>query len=407
MWNSNYRRKGAPLSGVCVNRGHGYSRPTWVEIDLTKIASNIQEFRRSLADTVKIMAVVKANAYGHGACEVAEVALDAGVSMLGVASLEEGMSLRSRGIGAPVLIFGYTDPGQAALLQEGRLTPTVFNWEGARDLAQQACALGCRIGFHFKVDTGMGRLGLADPRDALLLLEKISALSGLKLEGVYTHFAAADEKDRDFTAGQVVLFHQFLNAAASQGIHIPLRHAANTAAAIGYPEAALDMVRLGIGIYGYYPSPDVDRQKIRLQGAFSLKSRVIFLKKVPAGTPVSYGGKYLAPRETLIATVPLGYGDGLNRHLSNGGTMLVQGRRVPIAGRVCMDMTMLDVGSLSGVREGDEVVAYGRQGSEEISIDAVAAQLGTISYEVLCNIKSRVPRLYFSVSHSSDEDFPV
>ena len=353
------------------------------------------------------MAVVKANAYGHGACEVAGVALDAGAFMLGVASLEEGMSLRSRGIGAPVLILGYTDPEQAALLQEDGLTPTVFNWEGARDLAQQACALGCRIPFHFKVDTGMGRLGPANTRDALLLLKKVSALSGLKLEGVYTHFAAADEKERDFTVGQVVLFHQFLNAAASQGIHIPLRHAANTAAAIEYPEAALDMVRLGIGIYGYYPSSAVDRQKVRLQSAFSLKSRIVYLKKVSAGTPVSYGGKYLAPRETLVATVPLGYGDGLNRLLSNGGVMLVQGRRVPIAGRVCMDMTMLDVGSLSGVREGDEVVVYGHQGSEEISIDAVAMQLGTISYEILCNVSHRVPRLYFPAFNSSNEDLPV
>ena len=389
------RGKGAPLSGVCFNSGHGYGRPTWSEIDLAKIASNIKEFRRCLGDSVKIMAVVKANAYGHGACEVAGVALNAGACMLGVASLEEGMYLRSRGIAAPVLILGHTAPGYAPLLHECSLTPTVFNWEGARDLAQQACALGCRIGFHFKVDTGMGRLGPADPNDALLLLGKISTLSGLKLEGVFTHFAAADEKDRKFTVRQVALFHQLLNAAANQALHIPLRHAANTAAAIEYPEAALDMVRLGIGIYGYYPSSAVDRQKVRLQGAFTLKSRIIFLKKVPAGTPISYGGKYTAMRETLIATVPLGYGDGLNRHLSSGGSMLVRGRRVPIAGRVCMDMTMLDVGSLPGVREGDEVVAYGQQGSEEISIDAVATHLGTISYELLCNVSLRVPRLYF------------
>ena len=380
------------MSLVCGVQG--YSRPTWVEVDLAKVESNVKEFRRLIPDSVKIMAVVKANAYGHGAPEVANTALNAGASVLGVASLEEGISLRSRGISAPVLILGYTDPGQAALLQEGLFTPTVFNWEGARDLAQHACALGCRIGFHFKVDTGMGRLGLADPRSALLLLKKVSALSGLKLEGVFTHFASADEQDRVFTSGQIALFHKFLNAAANEGINIPLRHAANTAAAIEYPDAALDMVRLGIGIYGYYPSAAVDQQKVRLQTAFSLKSRIIFLKKVVAGTPVSYGGEYHAPRQTIIATVPLGYGDGLSRHLSNGWFMLVGGRCVPIAGRVCMDMTMLDVGSVPGVCEGDEVVAYGNQGNEEINIDAVAAKLKTISYEVLCNVSSRVPRLY-------------
>ena len=352
------------------------------------------------------MGVVKANAYGHGACEVAGAVLDAGAFMLGVASLEEGLNLRGGGIDAPVLILGYTDPRHTPLLQEGRLTPTIFNWEGARDLAEQARGLGCRMGFHLKLDTGMGRLGPPDLRDAILLLERVSALSPLKLEGVYTHFAAADEVDREFTRQQIDLFHQFLNAADRKGIHVPLRHAANTAAAIEYPEAALDMVRLGIGIYGCYPSSAVDRRKVRLQAAFALKSRVVFLKRVPAGTPISYGGRYRAPRDTMVATVPLGYGDGLNRHLSSGGAMLVRGQRVPIAGTVCMDMTMLDVGLLSGVREGDEVVAYGHQWSEEISIDAVATQLETISYEVLCNVNSRVPRLYFPPS-GSNEVFPV
>ena len=380
------------MSGVCG--GEGYGRPTWVEIDLAKVVSNVKAFRRLIPDSVKIMAVVKANAYGHGAAEVAGAALDAGASVLGVASLEEGISLRSRGINAPVLILGYTDPRQAAFLQKGLFTPTVFSWEGARDLAQHACTLGCRIGFHFKVDTGMGRLGIADPRSALLLLKKVSALSGLKLEGVFTHFASADEEDRVFTGRQISLFHKLLNAADSEGINIPLRHAANTAAAIEYPDAAFDMVRLGIGIYGYYPSSAVDHWKVRLQPAFSLKSKIIFLKKVVSGTPISYGGEYRAPQETIIATVPLGYGDGLSRHLSNEWFMLVRGQRAPIVGRVCMDMTMLDVGSIPGVCEGDEVVAYGNQGSEEVNIDMVAAKLKTISYEVLCTVSSRVPRFY-------------
>ncbi|HAP32353.1 MAG TPA: alanine racemase [Firmicutes bacterium] len=372
-----------------------YGRPAWAEVDLGKIAANIRAFRCYIPAAVMLMAVVKANAYGHGAVEVAVAALDAGASMLGVASLEEGMSLRRRGIGAPVLILGYTDPAQAPLLQEGKLTPTIFSWEAAQALSRQACSLGCIQGFHFEVDTGMGRLGPAGLRDTLLILEKITVLPGLKLEGVFTHFACADEREKSFTGRQIVLFQDLLKAAAVRGMDIPLRHAANTAAAIEYGEALFDMVRLGIGIYGCYPSADVNRQKIRLQAALTLKSRIVFLKNVSAGATVSYGKIYRAPRETRIATVPLGYGDGLNRHLSNKGFMLVRGQRVPIVGRVCMDMTMLDVGALPAVQEGDEVVAYGCQGSEEISVDEVAALSGTISYEILCNISPRVPRLYF------------
>lgn len=347
-----------------------------------------------LPAAVSLMAVVKADAYGHGAPETAAAALDAGASMLGVASLEEGLKLRNSAIKAPVLILGYTDPHCVALLKEAELTPTIFNWEGACAFSQQARALGFRLGFHFKVDTGMGRLGPADPREALQLLERVAALPGLTLEGVFTHLACADEKDQTFTRQQLDLFRGLVAAAARKGIEIPLKHAANTAGVLGYADAAFDMVRLGIGIYGYYPSPAVDRSKVQLQPALTLKSRIIYLKKVAAGTAVSYGGSYRAPRATSIATVALGYGDGLSRRLSNNGFMLVRGRPVPIAGRVCMDMTMLDVGSLPQVREGDEVVAYGRQGSGEISLEQVAERLGTISYELLCNVNARVPRKY-------------
>jgi len=373
----------------------GYGRPAWAEVDLGKIAANIKAFRGYLPAAVKLMAVVKANAYGHGDAEVAAVALNAGASMLGVASLDEGMNLRRRAIGAPVLILGYTDPAQAQLLHEGKLTPTIFSWEGAQALSRQACSLGCIQGFHFEVDTGMGRLGPAGLRDTLLMLEKITVLPSLNLEGIFTHFACADDREKAFTGSQIVLFQDLLKAAAVRGIDIPLRHAANTAAAIEYGEALFDMVRVGIGIYGCYPSVAVNRQRIRLQAALTLKSRIVFLKNVPAGATVSYGKTYQATRETRIATVPLGYGDGLNRHLSNRGYMLVRGQRVPIVGRICMDMTMLDVGALPAVDEGDEVVVYGCQGNEEISIDEVAALLGTISYELLCNISPRVPRFYF------------
>ena len=377
---------------------HYLGRPTWADINLSHLASNVREFRKFLPDTVKLLAVVKADAYGHGACEVAEVALQEGASMLGVASLEEGAALRQKGIKSPILILGCTDPRQNLSLLEMQLTPTVFSWEAASSFSQQAQARGKRAAIHVKIDTGMGRLGLADPRNTIDFLERVAALPGIILEGVYTHFAAADEKDKNFTRHQLRLFNSILNACKERGIEVPLKHAANSAAALELPETHLDMVRIGIGLYGCYPSREMNNQ-IKLLPVMSLKSRIIFLKKVSAGTPVSYGRTYFAPDDTTIATVPLGYGDGYNRLLSNKGFMLVQGRRVPIVGRVCMDHTMLDVGKISFVQEGDEVVAFGRQGHGELNVEEIAGQLGTISYEVLCNIGSRVPRVYWRDGH--------
>ena len=379
---------------VPMEISHYLGRPTWADINLSHLASNVREFRNFLPDTVKLLAVVKADAYGHGACEVAEVALQEGASMLGVASLEEGAALRQRGIKSPILILGCTDPRQNLSLLEMQLTPTVFSWEAASSFSQQAQARGKRAAIHVKIDTGMGRLGLADPRDTIAFLERVAALPGIILEGVYTHFAAADEKDKSFTRNQLHLFNSILSACKERGIEVPLKHAANSAAALELPETHLDMVRIGIGLYGCYPSREKNNQ-VKLLPVMSLKSRIIFLKKVSAGTPVSYGRTYFAPHDTTIATVPLGYGDGYSRLLSNKGFMLVQGRRVPIAGRICMDHTMLDVGKIPFVQEGDEVVAFGRQGHEELDVEEIAEQLGTISYEVLCNIGSRVPRVYW------------
>lgn len=368
-------------------------RPTWADINLSHLAYNVRSFRDFLPDNVKLMAVVKADAYGHGAYEVSEVALQEGASMLGVASLEEGAELRQKGIKSPVLILGCTDLQQNLSLLKMELTPTVFSWEAAQSLSQQAQALGKRATIHVKIDTGMGRLGLTEPREALNFLERVAALPGIILEGVYTHFATADEKDKSFARQQLRLFKNILNACKERGIHIPLKHAANSAAALELPEAHLDMVRIGIGLYGYYPSREIKRE-IKLLPVMSLKSRVVHLKRVSAGTPISYGRTYFAPKDTTIATVPLGYGDGYNRLFSNKGFMLVRGQKAPIAGRVCMDHTMLDIGNIPFVQVGDEVVAFGRQGQQEFNVDDAAEQLGTISYEVLCNIGSRVPRVY-------------
>lgn len=369
-------------------------RPTWVEVDLSCLASNVREFKRILSPDVRILAVIKADAYGHGAYEVSQVVLKEGAVMLGVASLEEGLELRKKGNRSPILILGYTDPRQNRLLIDNDLTPTIFHWDAASSLSEQALALGKKVPVHVKLDTGMGRLGLQEPAQILYFLEKLSGLDGIRLEGLFTHFATADEKDKSFLQAQMQRFKTVIVECEKRGIHIPLKHAANSAAAIDFPESHLDMVRIGISMYGYYPSNEVSTQKIKLRPALSLKSRIILIKKISSGTPVSYGRTYAAEGETLIAVVPIGYGDGYSRQLSNKGVMLVRGRKVPVVGRVCMDLTMLNVGSVPGVREGDEVVVYGKQGLEEISVDLLAEQLGTISYELLCNISSRIPRFY-------------
>lgn len=370
-------------------------RPLWAEVDLARLGSNVRELRRAVPNTSRLMAVVKANAYGHGAFEVSKTVLAVGAERLGVASMEEGAELRSKGIDAPILIMGYTPPSLCEILLEKNLTPTVFTWEEAVSFSRRAREAGRRLKVHVKLDTGMGRLGIYDPREALHFLEKIPDLPGLLLEGVYTHFSTADEADRNFTELQLARFKQILKDLETRGIEIPLKHAANSAAALEHPGSCLDMVRTGISLYGYYPSADVNRDSAALLPVLSLKTRIIFLKRVSPGTPISYGKTYYTPAESTIATVPLGYADGYSRNLSNKGFMLVRGKRAPVVGRVCMDLTMLDVSHIREAKEGDEVVVYGSQGSEAIDADEVASQLGSISYEVLCSINSRVPRFYF------------
>ncbi|HHU76987.1 MAG TPA: alanine racemase [Firmicutes bacterium] len=369
-------------------------RPTWAEIDLSRLVSNLNTFKQILPSGVRIMAVIKADAYGHGAYEVSRVALREGVSMLGVASLEEGLDLRRKGINSPILILGYTDPRQYYLVVENDLTTTIFHWEMASLLSDQAQAAGKRVPIHVKLDTGMNRLGLLEPTKIMAFLDKLSALPGIWVEGLFTHFATADELENDFLQEQMQKFNKIIRESKKRGMHIPLMHAANSAAAACFPQSHLDMVRIGIGMYGYYPSAAISREKFKLYPVLSLKSRIILLKKIYPGATISYGRTFTATKETLIAVVPIGYGDGYSRQLSNKGVMLVHGQEVPVVGHVCMDLTMLDVGSVPDAREGDEVVVYGKQGLGEIMVEKVAEQLGTISYELLCNISSRIPRIY-------------
>jgi len=371
----------------------GADRPTLAKIDLGALTHNYQEVVRR-AGKRKILAVVKAQAYGHGAVRVSQHFLALGADMLGVAFVEEGRELREGGIQAPVLVMGAIFPEQAEALVRLGLTPLVYNDTIAKALSDAARKFKKEIPVHVKVDTGMGRIGLV-PEAAIDFIARIRKLDGIRIEGLMTHFADADLKDKQFASKQMDRFETLMKALAAQGITIPICHAANSAAVLDFDRAFFMMVRPGLMLYGYNPlEAALDGPRIDVRPALSLVTRIAFLKRTPAGVPISYGRTFVTKRESLIATIPVGYADGYARGLSNRGEALVRGTRVPVAGRVCMDMTMLDVTDVPGVREGDDVVLIGAQGGERITAEDIATKTGTIPYEVLCGISSRVPRVY-------------
>ena len=377
----------------------------WAEVDLSALGHNVAALKKA-AGTAQFMAVVKANAYGHGALPVAKRALQSGADWLGVARLDEALALRSAGIEAPILVFGHTSPERADELADNDVRPTVYTVDTAGKLSRRVSARGLRIRVHIKIDSGMGRLGIlpdafrpgappdAPPTQAAADIAQIWALPGLAVEGIYTHFASADDADKTSARKQLSIFSALLTALKKKGLSIPLCHAANSAAIIDLPEAHLDMVRAGISLYGLAPSAEVGTQTVGLKPAMSLKARIVHLKQVPAGFAVSYGSTYRTAAPTTIATVPVGYADGYSRNLSNRGHMLVRGIRAPIAGRVCMDQTMLDVGHIAGVEVGDEVVVFGSQNGTGLPADELAELLGTINYEIVSAVMERVPRVY-------------
>ena len=379
---------------------------TWAEVDLGAYAHNIKALRGITRPEAHLMAVVKANGYGHGAAEVARQALQNGAYCLGVARIDEATQLRQAGLKAPILIFGYTPPQFAETLIDGEFTQTVYSPKTASALSEQAIRKGKKIKVHIKVDSGMGRLGLLLPGlsdgsaddmaapDPVGEVDAITRLSGLEVEGVFTHFATADSADTSYANRQLDRFMDFINQLGRTGLEPPVKHAANSAALINLAESHLDMVRPGIATYGLHPAGEPSPVNLDLKPVLTLKSRIIHLKKVPAGFNISYGITYQTKKSTTIATIPVGYADGLNRRLSSRGHMLLHGQRVPIVGRVCMDLTMLDVGKLSGVGIEDVVVVLGHQGNETITADELASSLNTINYEIVTSIASRVPRLY-------------
>jgi alanine racemase len=375
----------------------------WARIDLDAIAANVRALKALIPPSTRFMAVVKADGYGHGGAAVARRALAAGADLLGVARFHEAETLRRAGISAPILIFGYTFPEQAGALAGLDLTATVLSPGMAAHLSAAAVRAGVRVRAHLKVDTGMGRVGiLPDSRrvpgspagSALAEVNAILGLPGLEMEGVYTHFASADSRDTAYTDYQLGEFRRFLHDMEGAGIRFRVRHAANSAGIIDHPDAHFDLVRAGIALYGLHPSGEPDSARVTLSPAMSLVSMVTSVKEVPKGTRISYGMTWEAPRQTRIASVPVGYADGFSRSLSSRGSMLVRGVRAPIAGRVCMDQTLLDVGHIPEVAPGDEVVIFGTQAGAVIPAEELARLAGTIHYEVVSALTARVPKRY-------------
>lgn len=374
---------------------------TKAEINLDAISHNVKELRRITDHGARLMAVVKANAYGHGAIEVSKEAVASGVDFLGVARLQEAIELRHAGLNVPILIFGYTPPLDANQLVEYDLIQTVFSLQMAEQLSNALPSTSKPIRIHLKIDTGMGRLGfvhnsLSDqhPNQIIQDIRRVHQLSHLQVEGIYTHFAASDAIDKSYTWLQFNRFMELIEELRKEGIEFIWHHAANSGAIIDLPQMHLDMVRAGISLYGLYPSKDVNHAKINLKPAMTLKSVIVQVKDVPAGFNISYSMTYKTKTPTRIATVAIGYADGYSRLLSSRGNMLVHGKIAPIVGRVCMDHTMIDVGNISNVSVGDEVVVFGKQGNAEIPVDDIAEQTGTINYEVVSTITNRVERIY-------------
>ncbi len=371
-------------------------RPAWVEIDQSAIEHNARRLTEIAGRGVELMAMVKANAYGHGAVPVARAALRGGATWLGVVSVGEGIELRRANIDAPILVLGPTPPDWARAGVENQLALAVFSIDTARAMADAARELNARARVHLKVDTGMTRLGVL-PAEAVDFARAVRDLGNVEIEGIFTHFAMADTRDafdvKGYTQQQLARFREVLNQLERVEIQPRYRHIANSPASVNLPDARFNLVRSGILICGLDPSDDAPKPPGFIP-ALSFKTRVASVKSVPAGTFVGYGCTFRTERASRIAVLMVGYADGFRRALSNAGSVLVRGTRAPIVGRVCMDLTMIDVTDIAGVQVGDEVVLLGKQGAEEISAEELAKKQGTNNYETVTTISARVERRY-------------
>ena len=368
-------------------------RPVWAEIDLDAIKYNIDSIKRRV-DTKELIAVVKADAYGHGALDVSKTLVENGATKLAVAVITEAMELRHGNINTPIMILGYTPLEFAADLINYDIEQTIFDLEYAKKLSEIALNLGKKAKVHVALDTGMGRIGFLINDNSLNEILKISSLKGLEVVGIFTHFATADESDKNYSNKQYKKFTDFNEKLISKGVNIPLKHVSNSGAIIDMPNTYLDGVRAGIVLYGYYPSEDVLKQNLDLKKAISIKTQVAHVKILDKNEYVSYGRKFKTERKSIIATLPIGYADGYSRALTGKAKVIINGKFAPVVGTICMDQCMIDVTDIGDVHVGDEIIVLGKDKDLKFDADDMAKAMGTINYEVLCMIKQRIPRVY-------------
>ena len=369
-------------------------RPTYVEINLDNLSHNFREIQKMVKEGTIVMPVIKANGYGHGSVVLGRMYRELGADRVAVSLLNEGIELRRAGLDLPILILNYTPGEQMKEVAAYDLTQAIYRYEDAKALSHAAKEMGKTAKLHIKIDTGMGRLGFQPTEESVEEILKLKDLENIDVEGIFTHFAKADELDKSVTREQYRKYTWILEELEKNGFSPPIKHVSNSAAIIDLPEYNLDMVRPGIMLYGYYPSEEVDKSRIKLKPAMTLKAVVSNIKTVPEGTGISYGHLYKAPRESIIATVPIGYADGYTRMLTGKAEAYVGGGIAPVAGKICMDQLMLDVTHIPDVEIGDEVIFFGEGREDYPSVEQVAHKLGTVNYEIICMMSRRLPRVY-------------
>lgn len=386
-----------------------FLKRTWAEIDLDAISSNFKLIRNRVNKNSKVMCILKADAYGHGATVLAKLYEDLGADWFAVSNLEEALQLRNAMITKPILILGFTPANMAKVLSSFNISQAVFTKEYAKDLSDQALKDKCKVNAHIKLDTGMSRIGFffqdkIRDKKSLEDIREIKNFEGLNIEGMFTHFAKSDEEGQgeEFTRKQYENFLYATQFLKENGVDIPLKHCSNSAAILNYPEMNMDMVRAGLILYGFYPS-DYNLSDIKLKPAIQLKTVISQIKEVEPNTAISYGGTFVTKRKTKIATVPIGYADGYLRCLSEKAYMLINGQKAPVVGRICMDQLMLDVTDIKDIDKDSEVVVFGKSGKNEISVDELSAMMGTINYELLCLLSKRIPRVYLKNKETVDQ----
>lgn len=369
----------------------------YASINLDAIYNNLISLKNNTSTNTEIIAVIKADGYGHGAVPIA-YAIEDKVLAFAVATVQEATNLKKHGIKKPVYIIGFTHESQIEDILKYDLRPTVFSYSYAKYLSEKALDAGKKIKIHIKLDTGMGRIGYQTDEKSFEEILLMKDLKGIETEGIFSHFASSDSSDKSFAKVQYKKYMDFVNLLEEKGMKFNIKHTSNSAAIIDMPYANLSAVRAGISLYGQYPSDEVDKTKVILEPALELKSHIVYLKELNEGSTISYGSTFITTKKTKVATIPVGYGDGYLRNLSNKGYVLINGEKAPIIGRVCMDQFMVDVTDIDSVKEGDEVTLIGRDGNNFISVDELSELAGTFNYEFLCDLGKRIPRVFYKDS---------